>query len=486
MGTTQILTLSIALVLSGHCLWAAEHAVASSEEVEALIQSGGLSPGDAIVWTVGEYFDEELDIQGTHGQESHPITLRAAKPGGVILRGESRFHLGAHWWVIEGFHFDGSDGATNSYNPVQFRSRSGVAAQNTKMTNCAVTDVNAEGSSSKWVLLFGRHNTVERCYFKGKKCKGALLTVELGYLDDDESAEHRIVSNHFAEFTRQDGTDNETIRVGASQDQDKPANCLIERNYFFQCDGENEIVSNKSSFNTYRFNTFRRCNGALVLRHGHHARVEGNYFLGDGATNAGGIRIVDSHHVVINNHMQSLSGTTWNAALSILGGNQASGNTNNGYQAVDDIVVAHNSIIHCMQSIFLNDAKGSRAPTGLMANNLIVSASTPLIHPGLSPDGLTWTGNLFQESRSPSSKPGAQLEESGSLWRPGLGGAAIDAAERIAFSVESDIDGWARPSAGRDIGAHEVNSKRREAVRAPLQPSEVGVTFLRPDNSLAQ
>ena len=47
----------------------------------------------------------------------------------------------ARWWGIEGFHFDGSDGAVNSYNPVQFRSRGGVAAEHVRLCNCAMTDL---------------------------------------------------------------------------------------------------------------------------------------------------------------------------------------------------------------------------------------------------------------------------------------------------------------------------------------------------------
>ena len=136
-----------------------------------------------------------------------------------------------------------------------------------------MTNLIAKGNSSKWVQLFGRHNVIDHCHFSGKKSKGALITVELGDLESNETAEHRIAWNYFADFAFQEGTDNETIRVGYSGDQNKPATCLIERNLFFRCDGENEIITNKSSFNTYRFNTFRRCNGALVLRHGHHARV---------------------------------------------------------------------------------------------------------------------------------------------------------------------------------------------------------------------
>ena len=476
------IAVSLVLAFAGSGVQAATHHVKSAKQVESLIKSGDLSAGDTIVWADNEYSDVTLKIDGMNGTPSNPITLRAATPGGVTLRGESRFQIGVQWWVIEGFHFDGRNGETNSYNSVEFRGRNGVGAQHVRLTNCAMTNLVAKGSSSKWIQIFGRYNTIDHCHFSGKRSRGALLTVELGYLDANETAEHRIAWNYFADFAPQEGTDNETIRVGYSGDQNKPATCLIERNCFFRCNGENEIITNKSSFNTYRFNTFRQCDGALVLRHGHHARVVGNFFFGEGAKNAGGIRVVDSHHVIANNYMKDLTGTTWNSAFSILGGKKASGRPNSGYQAVDGIVVAHNSIINCRRSIFLNDAKGSRAPTGVIANNLVVSSSAPLILGKLPCGELTWVGNLLHGApvgasvEAITSDP--QLTVSSGLLRPTASGPAVDAAARIAVAVETDVDGQLRPKVNKDIGADEVVGARGRISIPPLEPCDVGVNFL--------
>ena len=302
---------------------AVTHQVQTAEQIHALITSGKISPGDTVVWANGDYSDVTLKLDGVNGTPSAPIRLRTATPGGVKLRGESRFHIGVQWWVIEGFHFAGQDGQFNSYNTVELRGRNNVGAQHVRLTDCAFTNLTPEDSSSKWIQIFGRHNTIDHCFFSGKSSRGALITVELGYLSDSETAEHRIAWNHFANFAPQDGTDNETIRIGSSSDQHKPATCVVERNLFTRCNGENEIITNKSGFNTFRSNTFRQCSGALVLRHGHHARVEGNYFIGAGADDAGGIRVSDSHHVIVNNYLQDLTGTTWNAAFSILGGKKS-------------------------------------------------------------------------------------------------------------------------------------------------------------------
>ena len=433
----------IALVKSAHAQQSFE--VKSGDDIEALLESGKLAAGDTIVWTAGNYSDMEVNIAGADGSKDSPITLKAARPGAVVLFGETQFTVGSKHWVISGFHFTGAEGKPNAYNTFQFRSGSGQGAEHVRLTDCAFTNLMAEDNTSKWVLIYGRSNVIDHCHFSGKNKKGALVTVELGYLGAEETAGHQISRNYFADVAFQEGSDNETIRVGSSEDQNKQARCVVSENFFVRCNGENEIIGSKSSYNVFERNTFRQCDGALVLRHGHHATVEGNFFFGDGAKNSGGIRVVDSHHVIKNNKLQDLTGTTWNSALSILGGSQASGGTTNGYQAVDDISIVHNSIISCQRSIFLNKAKGKRAPTGVIANNLISSAVAPLIKADLSPDKLKWTGNVMQ---------GATI------------GVDLDAI--TTDSTQKDSEGPLHPDAA--VGA---------IASVPLTPKNVGVSFLR-------
>lgn len=461
------------------------HNVASADEVEALIEAGSVAAGDTVVWADGILKDVELNIEGADGTEKAPVTLRAATPGGVVLKGESQFKVGSQWWVIEGFHFDGGENEINNYCTFQFRSNGGTPAQHTCLTNCAFTNLKTDDETSKWVLVYGHANGINRCHFSGKNSKGALITVELAYLPEGGTAEHAISNNYFADFSPQEGTDNETIRIGSSKDQNKRAHVAVRGNYFVRCNGENEIISSKSSYNVFERNTFRQCDGALVLRHGHHATVAGNFFFGDGAKNSGGIRVVDSHHVIKNNYLQDLKGTSWNAAFSILGGKKTSGGTDNGYQAVDGITVAHNSILNCSQSVLLNKAKGSRAPTGLIANNLFSSSTGPLVTGDLAANQLDWKGNVMHGAAIGADvaalEADPKLEERDGLLRPGLSGAAIDAAVQCELQVATDIDGQTRPDDGADVGADEVSGAIGDISSIPLDPSKVGVSFLRGD-----
>jgi len=212
--------------------------VNSSDAFEELIESGKLAAGDTIQWAAGTYRDVDLDITGVDGSEGQPITLQAETPGATIICGESQFNVGARHWIIKGFHFIGFEGETNAYNTLQFRSNGGQAASHVKLTDCAFTDLTTDSATSKWILIFGQSNSIERCHFSGKNSKGAMITVELEYLNADEVAGHSITGNYFADFASQKGSDNETIRLGTSKDQNKPARCVVEGNYFVGCNGE--------------------------------------------------------------------------------------------------------------------------------------------------------------------------------------------------------------------------------------------------------
>ena len=467
----------------------ATHQVQSADDIADLIESQRVAPGDVIVWTDGEYADQEIELNGLNGKPEQPITLQAATPGGVVLTGESQIRTNSQWWVIEGFHFKGIADKPSAYNPIQFRGSGDIGAEHVRLTNCALTNLDNGESTAKWVQIYGRFNRVDHCQFSGKPNKGALLTVELGGIGNHETAEHIIEWNYFANVAPNEGSDNETIRIGYSGDQNKSAKCIVRHNLFERCDGEAEVVSNKSSHNTYFANTFRQCNGSLVLRHGHHATVHANYFLGHGAADAGGIRINDSHHRIFNNYMQGLTGLTWNAALSIEGGNKKSGGDSNGYQAVDDLVVAHNSIINCARSILLNNKHGKRSPTGIIANNLVVThdAKQKLLDAKLSITGLKWQSNLFF---GPSENPeivgmkgvtsvDPKLKKADGRIRPNATSPVIDAATDGFPFVKSDIEQRPRPASAKDIGADELTEIPAGTVRSlALQATHVGPTFL--------
>ena len=114
---------------------------------------------------------------------------------------------------------------------------------------------------------------------------------------------------------------------------------------FDRCNGELEIISNKSGGNTFRGNLFLESRGTLTMRHGNNAVIEDNVFLGNGVPNTGGIRVINKGHVVRNNYLHGLTGYRFGAAFTVMNGVPDS--PLNRYHQVEDVLMENNSIIEC-------------------------------------------------------------------------------------------------------------------------------------------
>lgn len=461
---------------------ATDHVVTSASALNSLT----LAPGDTVTWTNGTYSGQTMNLLAS-GTEEAPITIKAEMPGGVVFTGDTQINIGGSYLIVEGFYFNGSVGSTGV---VEFRKSgsSTIFGMHSILRNCAFNGLVSSGDDkSRWVMIYGENNTVENCSFLNKDSTGACILVELAY-QTGEAAGHTIQNNYFYNFSNKDGRtnegDSEAIRIGESEFQSINASCLVQNNYFVETDGENEIITNKSRNNTYLHNTFRRCRGALVLRHGSGAWVEGNYFLGEGKANSGGIRITDENHTIINNYMEGLRGVTYNSAIVWMGGNTASGGTSSGYQYVDNVTVAFNTLYDTAVSVYMNDLKGNRAPiNSIMANNLIYSTQGELItgEESLSISGVQMSGNIMYGSTIGYTSSGITevdpvMSLSDGLYRPSSTGPVMDAAVGEYPDVSADVEGKSRPSTGKDVGADEVSGAASSASLLPFTASDVGQT----------
>ncbi|GAA4113521.1 hypothetical protein GCM10022393_12580 [Aquimarina addita] len=473
-------SLIIAALLISPQIFATDYTVNSADEFNDL----SLSPGDVVTWENGNYSDQEINFSNGNGTASNPIILQAETPGGVIFGGSSTVLIAADYVIIDGFYWKDGEGANNH---VQFRNGSSYA-NNSTIRNCAFNDLGESGTDKhRWIVLYGTNNIVENCSFFNKRSPGALILVELEY-NDFNPVGHIIRNNYFYNYVaRPDGEthagDSETIRVGTSEYQDKSASVLVENNYFQEADGENEIITNKSANNTYKHNTFRNCHGSLVLRHGANAWVEGNFFLGENKEGSGGIRVTDSYHTIINNYMQGLNNADdiWNNGITLVGGSDASGGTGNGYQRVDDILVAFNTIYNADDPLFYND-RSSYDPTGVFAYNLVYSTNGTLVSGDISGtgQGMTYVGNIFGGSDLGLSDSGfteadANFSASGEIFKPSSSGVAANAAGSSYNSVVGfDIEGRTRPGSNMDVGAHEISGGSGSVIYGPITDSQVG------------
>lgn len=390
-------------------------------------QLAGLSlgAGDTVVLANGTYTsDERIKFSPTTGTAALPITFKSATPGGVKFTGGLKMSIGGDHVIVDGFHWKGGYGASNF---IEFRDGSKYANYS-KIQNCAIDGLTVDpddfetGTSVKhrWIVLYGTHNTVTNCSFMNKSNAGVMVLVELQYNAEDaacKTVSHTISNNYFYKYAKTDTSltnagDSETIRLGASGEQNVNNNTTVKNNYFVEADGENEIITNKSKNNIFTNNTFRRCRGSLVLRHGSNALVDENYFLGEDVEGTGGIRITDSNHTITNNYIQDCvnvnSQAQWNNGITFLGGGDNSAvacdatGTTNGYQKIENINLSNNTIINTNAPLYYNTAKGSNDPSGIVEYNLIYftdgnSNLTEVIKGDYASLGalLAYTGNVY-------------------------------------------------------------------------------------------
>jgi hypothetical protein len=401
--------------------------------------------------------------------------LRALHPGQAVLTGNSSVEVRGRWLTLAGLRFDHT-----TTTPITVRE-----SQQCRVTDCALVRCNPPDKSRlHWIRVAGgesRGNRIDHCYTEGKLTDGVVLTVEGddGRMPQDTRIDH----NHFKEVTRAVQNGMETVRIGTSQYGQVEAHAVVESNLFEQCNGDAEIISSKSCGNIYRYNTFRECDGGVVMRHGHRSLVEGNFFFGNGRPRTAGIRVHGSDHRVINNYLEGLG----QFSLALPAGQSKFAPT--GHEPTLRCVVAHNTVVGSSgPALVLGDGRSAlldTPPTGsLIANNLFVSSHGSLISLPFAAE-TRWLGNLLfaQGEASIGEIPAAaakvvdpRLERSmEGLWRPRVGSPAIGAAAPLMFAVAEDVEGQPRnPPA--DVGADQRSEQ--PVLRRPLRPADVGPAWL--------
>ncbi|MCC8188787.1 MAG: polysaccharide lyase 6 family protein [Bacteroides sp.] len=415
-------------------------------------------PGDTILLANGVWQDVKLVFKG-EGTADQPIVLRAETPGQCTLEGLSNLRLSGHYLVVEGLVF--VNGHTPTSTVVEFKTSATEAARHSVMRHCVIDGYNNpdKTKSDNWVNLCGQHNTVEYCYFGGKKNLGTTFIVSPNGEGHMENY-HRIRRNHFGPRPRLGSNGGETLRIGTSTWSLENSNTIVEGNFFEHCNGEVEIISVKSCENRIIGNTFWECEGSLVLRHGNRNEVSGNYFLGNGKQFTGGIRVINEGHKVYNNYLYGLTGIDFRAPLVIMNG--VPNSAINRYHQVKDVDIAFNTFVDCalpwQLCVGSDEERTSRPVNVRIANNIVYSpAEEELIRAFDRTDGFLFEGNVMQSAHGIESGTGflaAELQ-----LRRGAQGMILPLTRETAVGsfdyVETDIAGRTRP-ASRAIGAFEL------------------------------
>jgi poly(beta-D-mannuronate) lyase len=331
-----------------------------------------LQPGDTVTLADGEWRDFEIVFTG-QGRAGRPITLTAQTPGGVRITGRSNLRMAGEHLVVSNLVF--RDGWSPTGEVLSFRRSRTERANFSRITGVVVDGFSRpdRAESDNWVALYGHHNRFDHNQLTGKTNAGTTLVV---VRDAEQGLEnrHSIDHNYFGRRPLLGSNGGETIRIGTSHDSASDSFTSVVGNWFEHCDGEVEVVSNKSGGNIYRGNVFFESQGALVLRHGDGNLVEDNVFIGNGVANTGGIRVINRRNTVRNNYMEGLAGTNFGSALTIMHG--VPNSPLNRYVQVDGAVIENNTIIDARELFFgagMDTERSAPPINSRFANNLIIN-----------------------------------------------------------------------------------------------------------------
>lgn len=327
--------------------------------------------GDRIIIEAGTYRDVDLKWKAV-GTKQAPITVEA-KPGTVLITGRSSLVMGGKHLVVSGLEF--RNGYPSRRSVVEFAGGKDFA-QDCNLTRCVIDNYNTEdrSQSKSYIYLSGQRNRVDHCELLRKYNLGVTLLVNLNGANNLNN-HHQIDHNYFGPREVYGSNGAETMRIGTSQQSYETSATTVCDNFFDRCSGEVEVISIKSCDNIVRGNYLWECEGVVALRHGKRNLVENNTFVGNGKRNTGGVRVVDSNHVIRNNIFVSLAGQRFFSALGVM--NAVPNSLPNRYVQVSDITITDNVYVDCTNLEFGTgaDAERTSAPRSIdfKRNRLCVS-----------------------------------------------------------------------------------------------------------------
>ncbi|MGC0387542.1 chondroitinase-B domain-containing protein [Streptomyces sp. SAI-129] len=439
--------------------------VADSDELEAAFEDA--RAGDRIVLADGTYAAGRMT--GKNGTVAEPITVVAESRGQAVIDDGQLEVADSSYVTFEGLKFTNGDTLKiTGSNHVR------LTRNHVRLT---------EESSLKWVLIQGagsHHNRIDHNLFEDKHQRGNFITVDGS--ETEQSQHDRIDHNHFRDIGPRAENEMEAVRVGESALSRSSGFTVVESNLFENCDGDPEIVSVKSNDNVVRYNTIRASQGVVAQRHGNRGEFYGNFFLGEGKEGTGGIRIYGQDHKVYNNYFEGLTGTGYDAALQIDGGDVDTSGALSAHWRVYRATVVNNTFVNNVSNIEIG-ANYQLAPVdSVIADNIVTGDRGKLINEVKDPENMTYAGNIAWPTGSATTGVSApsdsvrvidpRLASDGSLYRIGADSPAVrDNGSGGQAFVTDDMDGQSRTD-GVDAGADERSSAT--VTRAPFTATDVG------------
>lgn len=449
---------------------AGTYVVSSLSELTSRLSSA--VAGDTIIVTNGVYNSPSAINITKVGTAANSITIMAQTIGGVEITGTKGFTFSspAAYITVQGFKFT----HTNSINISSGTSHVRLTRNFVQLSVPPTNDIS-------YITIAGDDVQIDHNELGNKSTLGEML--DISGSGSQVARRLWVHHNYFHNFSSPGGNGAETIRWGLSGLSLSTGDGLCEYNLFVRCEGENEMISNKSSGNTYRYNTVRDCvGGQISQRHGNDCYYYGNYM-----TNTDGIRVYGDRHRIFSNYLE-------NNSTGIDMGN-GDGDVYNGaaltaHDRPDDNVVVYNTLINNSVNYEMTGRTGGLGSSNtVVANNIfqgggnIASISSSAPYTGTWSNNINWqtstTGNMPATgymTKNPLLVRNAQgvlhLQPGSPAVNAGVGAYDYYGNYSTFLYVTNDIDGQLR-DAQPDIGADEFSGAPTNAFI--LTTNDVGI-----------
>ncbi len=445
--------------------------------------------GDLIILADGNYdiSGKEIEVENRIGTATQGIIVKPETVGGAILEGSqaaARFRFQDcryfTWYGFKHMHK-----APTEEDNIVFR-----GGNNNRFARCEVKldneDPEDPHDKRHWLQISNcKAMRVDHCFFHHKKSKGQFCNVKFG--SDNDPGEGAIFEYNY--FLHQDyneiaGDDNigdaggEGIQMGDSAHASRYYRAIVRYNCFEECNGDGEIVTNKSCGNLYYNNTFTNSNGSLTLRHGHSTAVLANYFKNCG------LRVCGANNLIANNHFTDNSRSGNRRPLVIHNGKEEG-----SYERVINNHIILNTFANgsgtANEIVVWGSGNGSREPRNNKFRGNIISGENGMLlklnnnHPSNTiTDNIGWItrneayGDLLTQM---ATRVNPLLTRDGDgIYRLQSGSPARNKFQGTPFKelTDVDIDGKER-GPNTDAGCHQYSTESKRPKKR-ITPEDVG------------